>query len=79
MRQYHKEQAKKEEEKANKSVCMKKTNKWIKGVQNSALTRKETYVSLMSAVLKTKTYSFPATSLNERELIHIASAAGQLV
>ena len=50
-----------------------KSEKWIKGVQNSALSRKEIYVSLLNAVSKTITYSFTATSINETEMRKIST------
>ena len=51
----------------------RKTNKWIKGIESNSLTRREVYISLMNSVTKTITYSFTATSLNDKELHKIST------
>ena len=48
-----------------------KSGKWITGIQTNSLSRTEVYVSFMTAVTKTITYSFPATSINEKEMNQI--------
>ena len=51
----------------------KKTTKWIEGIKHSALTKKEVYISLMTSVSKTISYSLSATSFNEKELRQIST------
>ena len=50
-----------------------KIKKWLTGMEHSFLTRKETYISLMTSVTKTITYSFTTTSLSNSEMHQIST------
>ena len=51
----------------------KKTRKWIDGIQHSALTKKEVYISLMTSVSKTISYSLSATSFSDKQIRRIST------
>ena len=55
------------------ATFLKKTNKRSEGIKKGSLSRKETYISLKTGVSKTITYSFTATSLDEKDLHKIST------